>query len=42
MVLPEAEEKLKEEESDLKNLGEGMIFMETFREFEIPVGDFLE
>ena len=32
MVLPEAGNKLKEAEIHLKNLGEGMTFVEMFRE----------
>ena len=32
MVLQEAGNKLKKDEIDLKNLGEGSVFVETFRE----------
>ena len=31
-VIQESGNKLKEDEINLKNLGEGMIFVETFRE----------
>ena len=34
--------KLKKKESDLKILGEEMIFMENFRKNEIRIADFLE
>ena len=40
--LQGAGKKLQGEEINLKILGDGLIFVEIFRTFEIPVGNFLE
>ena len=42
IVLLEVGNKLQEDMINLKNLGKGMNFVEIFRKFEIPCGDFLE
>ena len=40
--LQSAGKKLQGEEINLQILGDRLIFVETFRKFEIPVGNFLE